>query len=132
MVIREGGDWLEVVATDRVPDHLPTPGDTRLSVAIESQGFAGRGSTWVEASRLAAFVAELRELEASRRGAAEVESISPGEFRLRVWATDRAGHVALAGRLSHGGQALEFGFAFCPSELPGLVAGFEAITLGRA
>jgi hypothetical protein len=127
MVIREGSDRVEVVATDRVPDHLPTPGDTQLAIAVQSRGFAAEGSTWVEAPRLEAFVGQLRELEARRQGSAELESISPGEFWLRVFATDRAGHVAVAGRLSQRRQALEFEFPFCPSVLPSIVAGFAAI-----
>ncbi len=126
-IIREGGDSIEVVAIDRVPDHLPRAGDTRLAVTVQSRGFAGEGSAWVDASVLLAFVGQLRQVEARRQGRAELASLSRGEFALRVFATDRAGHMAVAGRLTRAGQALEFEFPFCPSRLPGVVAGFAAM-----
>ncbi len=127
MLIREGSDNLEIVATERVPEHLPSAGDTRLAITVTSRGFTGAGAAWVEAPVLRAFVGQLREVEACRQGGAEVASISPGEFALRVFATDRAGHMAVAGRLARAGQALEFEFPFCPSLLPGVVAGFAAM-----
>ncbi len=127
MVIRDGGDSLEVVATDQVPAHLPGAGDTQLAVTVQSRGFGGKGSAWVEAPVLLAFVDQLRQLDADRQGRAELASMSPGEFMLRVFTTDRAGHLAVAGRLTGAGQALEFEFLFCPSRLPGMVAGFAAL-----
>ncbi len=127
MVIREGSDTIEIVATERVPEHLPSAGDTRLAITVQSRGFAGEGWAWVAAPVLLAFVDQLRQVEAHRQGGAEVVSISPGEFALRVVATDRAGHMAVAGRLARAGQALEFEFPFCPSLLPGVVAGFAAM-----
>jgi len=111
VVIREGGDSLELVGTDRVPAHLPGAGDTRLAIRVQSRGFVGQGSAWVEAPVLRAFVGQLRQLDARRQGRAELVSMSPGEFGLRVYATDRAGHLAVAGRLTGAGQALEFEFS---------------------
>jgi hypothetical protein len=129
MVIREGTDRIEIVATDRVPAHLPTPGDARLQVKVESRGFTGHGTSWVEADRLAIFARQLRALESTRRGEAELEGMSPGEFRLRVYSVDQAGHMAIEGRVSDMGQSLEFGFPFCPSLLRELVAEFESFVL---
>jgi hypothetical protein len=131
VVIREGGDSIEVIATDRVPVHLPSAGDTRLAVTVQSRGFTGAVAAWVEAPVLRAFVRQLRELEARRQGSAELASMSPGEFLLRVFACDRVGHMAVTGRLARAGQALEFEFAFCPSLLPGVVAEFAAIAEAR-
>jgi hypothetical protein len=128
MIIQEGTDWLEVVVTDMTPDHLPTPWDVRLAVAVAVGGFSGRGSAWVDADRLARFVAELRVLETNRRGKASVESMSPGEFQLCVAATDRSGHMEIRGQVAAGGQTLAFRFAFCPSLLPGVVEGFASLT----
>jgi hypothetical protein len=131
MVTREATNSVEIVATERVPDHLPSAGDVRLAISVQSQGFVGVGSGWVEAPRLREFIAQLRELEAQRKGSAEMESISPVQFWLRMLATDRAGHVTLAGRLARGEQNVEFSFGFCPSLLPGVVAAFDAIAEGR-
>jgi hypothetical protein len=131
MMIQDGNHSIEIVPSERVPDHLPSAKDIRLAIAVRSQGFAGEGWAWVEASRLRQFIEHLRELEIRRSGSAEVESISPGQFWLRLFATDRAGHMAVAGRLAHAEQALEFRFRFCPSLLPGLVAAFSEIDEGR-
>jgi hypothetical protein len=127
VVIREGDDRLEIRLTDRVPGHLPGAGDVRLAVAVESRGFTGAGVAWADAPQLRAFVGQLRELEVRRRGAAELGSMPPGEFALRVFTTDSSGHVAVAGRLARSGQAIEFEFPFCPSLLPGIVSDFADI-----
>ncbi len=127
VVIREGSDTIEIVATERVPEHLPGAGDTRLAVTVKSSGFVGAGTAWIEAPVLLVFLGQLRQLETRRQGRAEVASMSPGEFALRVFATDRAGHMAIAGRLARAGQSLEFEFPFCPSLLPEVVAGLAAI-----
>jgi hypothetical protein len=132
MIIREGNDSIEIAATERVPSHLPCAGDTRLAISVQAGGFSGQGWAWVDAARLEAFIARLRELEARRQGDAEVASLSPGQFWLRIAATDRAGHMVLAGRLSHGQQALSFGFEFCPSVLPAVIQGFTAMLESRA
>lgn len=131
MLISEGADRLEIVAIDRVPAHLPTPGDTKLSIAVESRGFTGRATTWVSAGDLAKFATALRALEMSRMGTAEIESMSPGEFRLRVSVTDRLGHMAVNGRVSMSGQQLEFAFSFCPTQLPSVVAEVSALACSQ-
>lgn len=62
------------------------------------------------------------------------------EFRLRLWAVDRRGHMAVGGSVTqrvHKGEgspyrhAVEFGFEFDPTLLPGVLAGFQAIAEGR-
>jgi hypothetical protein len=128
VLIREGLNFIELVPIDRVPDGLPTAGDVQLSVTVQSQGFTGSGSAWIEARKLRAFVSQLRELETSRRGTAEIESMSPGQFRLRLFSTDSLGHMALAGRISRGEHALDFRFEFDPGLLPEIAQRFEVIT----
>ena len=127
VLIQEVSNFIELVPTDWVPNGLPTAGDIQISVTVQSQGFAGHGSAWIEAPKLRAFVSQLRQLETSRRGTAEVESMSPGQFRLRLFSTDSLGHMALVGRLSRGEHALEFQFEFDPGLLPEVAQRFEAI-----
>jgi len=127
ITIGDGTKWLKVAVVDQVPLHLPTPGDTKLSTQVEVGDFTGRGYAWIEAHHLLAFVAALRKLEADRQGAAEIVSMSPGEFRLRVLATDNLGHLAVEGQISASGQSLEFGFSLCPSLLPGVVSQFATL-----
>lgn len=126
MVLHEGANRLEIVAIDRVPEHLPTPGDTEFTVTVEAEGFYGSGSAWVEAERLNIFVEELQKLEANRSGVAELVSMSPDRFRLRVQVIGSAGHTLAEGRIANRQQTLEFRFAFDPDQLPALLAEFAA------
>jgi hypothetical protein len=64
--------------------------------------------------------------------------MSPGIFRLCLRSLGRAGNMVVEGRVAQrmGGerglppllQAIEFGFAFCPSHLPWIVAECESWT----
>ena len=136
MLIREGSNSIEIVAVRRVPQHLPSAGDTELSILVSSSGFSGRGTTWVHASRLAAFVVQLQELEGQRQGAATLEGISREEFQLRIRSIDRQGHFAVSGKLAcqvYADQrgpylhAVEFGFEFDPTQLPQVLSGFQEL-----
>jgi hypothetical protein len=109
------------------PAHSPTPGDVSLAVEIVSGGFSGRGAAWVDAQSLNVFIGRLRALDELRNGIAQLDSMSPGEFSLRLYSSDLAGHMAICGRLCRGKHALEFAFGFCPSRLPGIVAGFASM-----
>ncbi len=140
MEIREGHNCVTIELVDRAPADLPSAGDVELSVEVASEQFSGHGFAWVAAPALAAFLAQLRELETRRQGEAVIEGLSPGEFRLRFWSVDRSGHVAVGGlvtKLVHKGEgspyrhAVEFGFEFDPTLLPRVLAGFQAIAEGR-
>jgi hypothetical protein len=100
MTIRDGNNWIEIEIVDRVPSDLPTPGDVELSVAVSSSNFSGQGFTWVESQTFAVFLQQLRELELSRQGSAELEGMSPGEFCLRIASINRRGHMAVIGEVS--------------------------------
>jgi hypothetical protein len=140
MEIRERHNCVTIEPLDRVPANLPSAGDVELSVEVASEQFGGHGFAWVSAPALAAFLVQLRELEARRQGEATVEGLSPWEFRLRIWSVDRRGHMAVGGmvtKLIHKGDgspyrhAVEFGFDFDPTLLPRVLAGFQAIAEGR-
>jgi hypothetical protein len=107
-------------------------GDYLVLIEVRRHGFSGRSDTWIIREALLAFVRDLARLEEVRRGAATVESISPGELRLEVRATDSAGHMAVGGmvgyRHSDGETALTFApFEFDPSMLPTLVRDAQAL-----
>ena len=132
MVIGEGANRLEIVATERVPDHLPTPGDTRFTIAVSAEAYSAAGSAWIDAEALTAFVKELQSVNATRTGFAEVESMSPSKFKLRISVIDQAGHTEASGRLSGAGQSLQFRFAFCPSTLTRIASEFNAVMQATA
>ncbi len=141
MEIREGHNCVTIEPVDRVPAGLPSAGDVKLSVEVVSDQFSGHGFAWIAAPALAAYLAQLRELEARRQGRVTIEGLSPEEFRLRLWSVDRRGHMAVGGLVTkrvHNGEgspyrhAVEFGFEFDPTLLPRVLAGFQAIAEGRA
>jgi hypothetical protein len=141
MEIRGGNSVVEIVATEHVPANLPGAGDARLAVRVCSEGFSGESTTWVEAAGLTGFLEQLRALEQRRQGSAQIESMSPGEFQLRIWSVNRLGHVAVGGRLHrqvHGHETgpyqhlLEFGFELDRSLMPSVVSAFQELAQRRA
>ncbi|WP_152539354.1 WapI family immunity protein [Methylomicrobium lacus] len=127
MQIREADNFLSIEVIERVPANLPTQGDASFAIEFRVEGFSGSGPTWVDLLTLQSFVKQLRALEVSRKGEAAMESMTPREFELRIWATDGLGHMALKGRLSHRKQVGEFTFSFDPSLLVSARVAFEAI-----
>jgi hypothetical protein len=139
MLIREDDNFFEMIATERIT----TPKDTQFEIGVsfeirvQSFGFAGQCWTSIDALSLRSFDEQLRKLENQRQGKAEVSSMSPREFWLKICSIDSLGHMALFGRLCRFEvglryeHLLEFGFSFDPSVLPSIVKNFEAIASGR-
>lgn len=86
--------------------------DPHLVVRLTVPGFSASTETYVLESEWNGFLQELRSLEATRQGEAVVESISPGELRLRVKSLDRAGHMGIEGHIGIRGPRNEFRFTF--------------------
>jgi hypothetical protein len=91
MLIREGSDQVVIEVADE--EHYL--GSIELSVEVASSGYTGHGFAWVDGKELATFVTQLTSLEEHRRGSAELEGMSPGEFAFRIWSVDRRGHMAV-------------------------------------
>jgi hypothetical protein len=130
MLIREGSDEIEIEVVDRAPFR----GDVEFSVDVSSSGYTGRGFAWVDGTQLADFITHLAALEEHRQGSAQLESMSKGEFVLRVASVDRKGHMAVSGQISAYKyqsearpyrHAVEFGFEFDPTALPAVLAAFK-------
>ena len=110
----------------------PADTDVLLNVTVRVRGFAAEVQAWVLGAEWAQFVSDLRRLERDRRGRATVEGMSPDEFRMEVFSTDPAGHMALTGTVRRPHVegftlALEFGFAFEPDLLPQIVRDLTAL-----
>jgi hypothetical protein len=136
MVIRDGSDWFEITLREMGPEGTPGEGDLSVDVAVSGPTFAGRNDTvWIGRDEWAAFLEHLSELERSRRGEARVVAMSPEEFRLAVFATDRAGHLAAEGWVGREYAArqgvlrdrVSFSLDIDPGSLPALIQQFEAL-----
>lgn len=128
VVLGDGDKRLEISITEvEAPTPHSTGGDVRLAVRVTHGDFAGATDTWVLLETWDAFLGTLRTLERHRRGEARVHGISPGELVLRIFATDRAGHLAVEGEVGQLGAGWEARLkfppiAFDPSLLPRLIA----------
>ena len=142
MLLKDSENYIEIEFVDRVPEGLPTPGDTELSVKVCSDGFCGQTLVWTSADCLANFLNELTELEKRRQGVAALKGlIGEAEFLLRVRSVDRRGHMVIEGRLTkyiyrgEGGpyhHVMEFGFEFDPTLLPKLLIEFPGYSAWSA
>ena len=101
MILTDGVAQVEVGVTEvaaPIPPHS-AGGDVRLHVRLTCDGFTGTGSSWIACDAWQRFLRQLEQLDHRRDGEAVVESMSPDELRLRIFATDRAGHVAVDGQV---------------------------------
>ncbi len=136
MLIGRDKECIEIVELERVPGHLPTPGDVRVKATVTLQLFSGSHSdVWLSQPDLAAFVKQLRIVVDSRKGTAKLEAMSPDEFSLELRATDSLGHYEVSVRLcryqysgpTHWLTAVSGGFEFEPDQLPSILAAFQAL-----
>jgi hypothetical protein len=127
-------EHLELEEMERVPQHLPTPGDVRVNVNLRLQEFRGSYSNvWLSRPDLEKFVEQLKLLIKTRKTAAKLEAMSPGEFCFELRPYDSLGHFEASvqlGRHQFSGPTywptvLSGGFEVDPSELESILAGFR-------
>ncbi|HEY8560879.1 MAG TPA: hypothetical protein VIL74_10945 [Pyrinomonadaceae bacterium] len=116
---------MEIEVSPEEDPTLQSYRDAYVSIEVCSNRFTGHNDLWVHRNSLRAFCRSLMALEASRRGKAELESMSPDELYLKVYSVDSVGHVAVSGKTGYWIQndnagfwhGIEFGFTFDPSNL---------------
>lgn len=78
-VMRVGGEhsFVEFSSEESVPEHLPGGADIACSVEASCGGFGGRvGGVWFSRGDVNRFLSELRSLEETRRGSANLLNMS--------------------------------------------------------
>jgi hypothetical protein len=75
-------------------------GDVLVAARVRQRDFSGATLAWVVPEAWKMFLEQLTELERTRSGEAMLQSIGPEELRLRIFALDRAGHIAVEGELT--------------------------------
>ena len=143
MVIRDETSSVEITRREVGQTGTPAAGDLGVDVAVTAGAtvaggpFSGRNHTvWIGREAWHGFVEDLRELERTRRGDAAVLAMSPAEFQLTLFVTDRAGHLAAEGWVGrqHAGRSAAAQDRVCfriqldPSTLVTLAHEFEALT----
>lgn len=136
MFIGRHHEHLELEEVERIPDHLPTPGDVRVRATVKLQDFGGSyAGVWLARSELSKFVDQLRTVVETRRGTATLEAMSPGEFTIELRSLDSAGHFEVrvrVGRHQYSGRTnwptmVAGGFEVEPDQLPSVLAAFESL-----
>ncbi len=110
-----------------------------VEVEARTRGFGGHAPVWLATDAVAAFAEALNELERTRKGAAQLESMSPGALRLTLSSMDASGHLMLQftlkrsvlvgdrPRTAH--TELSGAFELEPRSLPELVAALRALAI---
>jgi len=140
MFIGRYEEYLELEELERVPEHLPTPGDLRVRATLRLQQFSGSYSdVWLARPELAKFVEELKSLVDTQQGKAKLEAISPDEFSLELRPAGSLGHFEASvrlGRHQYSGSTywpamIAGGFEIEHSQLQSILTAFQALLLPR-
>jgi hypothetical protein len=85
--------FVDLQLNEYVESHYPS---VCLEVTVSCGAFAGANSQiWVGTENINRFLVGCRQLERTRKGVAVLESMSPGEFELRIEPVDSLGHFRL-------------------------------------
>lgn len=74
-------------------------GDAQLTIAVQSSGFAGNGTCWVEWANMWRFCLAMNALNTKMRGKAELQSMSKGELALTIQQISARGAFAVEGQI---------------------------------
>ena len=125
MKIENADNFIELDIEIESEKSLPSFGDAYVSIIVSSHGFSGRNQVWVQREELKSFCTSLVKLEKYRKGEATLNSISPGELKLRIYSVDSQGHLAIEGStgyvvssdLNEHNHSVSFGFSIEPNQL---------------
>src|SRR5437763_3351968 len=95
MVIKEGPNSAEV----NISGPQAGTSDRRATVKVVLPAFSGTLEIWITQIDWDGFVDELRQLEGSRQGKAQLSAEDPRDFQLTIASTDRSGHLEVTGEL---------------------------------
>ena len=135
---------LEEVDATGVTSGATSLPDLRLKARLRSSTQSSRlmafsaltDRIWLSGPDCALFLNALSDLNRTRCGSAEIASQSPDSFRLRIAATDRAGHILAEGhvggsflgvRQQHIQSSVCYSIEIGPTYLPQLFAAFRAL-----
>ena len=77
MIIGDDFENIEFVVTEILPEHLPRAGDVSCFVKVRCNNFAGEvESVWFAPEDISLFLSDLRNLEATRKGSANLLNLS--------------------------------------------------------
>jgi hypothetical protein len=99
LIFSGGNDSLRIEIACETDHTAAGYGDAQLSLTVQSSGFAGNGSCWVEGAALRRFSQAMHALNTKMRGAAELQSISKGELALGIQQISARGVFAVEGQL---------------------------------
>src|ERR1035437_5553059 len=94
MRIGDTDNFVEMICQAVGIPGLPDAGDMRTKIVVRNRGFAAElHKVWITASDFDCFLAQLRQLDETRRGEATLQEIAKVEFCLQIQTVDRSGHI---------------------------------------
>lgn len=138
IVIFDAQSSIEINRVESTPPGVQGEGEARFEVKVKAGGFEGRNEkVWTAREEIERFPQSLRQLADSRRGSAELRSMSPDDFIFVVRLVDTSGHIVIEGQVARHyyvatktvsrTNSIQFSIDFDPSRLPNLLAEFEEI-----
>ena len=111
-------DFIQLKLVEVLPDYLPTLGDRKFSIKVNSRDFLAEIETvWFDYDAIQKFVANINRMEKLRNGEAQITSMSPNKFCLRIGFYDGWGHVFFEGHVGeqyYDGIESKIGFSIRP------------------
>lgn len=110
--------------------------DFHIGVKVNVNGFvAYKDSIGINTESFGVFLKQLKAFQQYENGEAILDSMSPGEFQMRLRATGKRYHVVVQGQISRTIyqaesallNTLQFAFRVDSSYLKGIVSDFEAL-----
>jgi len=106
MLIKDENASLNLSVENVTPLGVQGAGDFALRSVVTmrvgkntTSEFTASVHSWIEIEKYREFLRRLEVLEASRQGSAEIESMSPGEFRIRFYMENSRGGIAAEGEV---------------------------------
>ncbi|HMS10619.1 MAG TPA: hypothetical protein PKE66_14125 [Pyrinomonadaceae bacterium] len=89
--------------------NLNAKGDIYVAIDIASGQFSGKNDLWIRVKDFTSFCRELNDLNTSLNGEALLQSASPDELSLRVFAADSRGSITLEATTGYSKSGAKFG-----------------------
>lgn len=86
---------IELTKIEAIQQYLPS---YQFEIKLETENIRAKivNFTWISEEEIDNFLVELDRLDRERKGLAELNSLSPGEFSLIFKAIDKLGHIAVS------------------------------------
>jgi hypothetical protein len=129
----EKSRFIELSVLESVKENYPS---YRVAISLETENIKScfNNYIWISEVDIDNFILELESLDKIRKGQAELQSMSPGEFSLFLRAVDTFGHLSVKMRINNKNQIykdyaydVSIEFEVDPTILPSVIVDLKKI-----